>query len=728
MMFLFPHRDRKSTRWGDLLRDTFGIGVVELHWHPFFHWIEIILLSIRNRSRPVYIFRYLGDYPDIFRTLLRLAADSLTILVCYLAGGHVRWIVHNVDRETFMHHPKLLRARRLIIGLSARKIYVTDECLLPIAREHLNVDAKKLGVVTFGVDKVPGNDDFSRVVVERIKQIKMSAEPPPLIGLCATAVAQKCWHLFQMEHVLESLNVNRIELVMVLICDVRRASDPEIRSVIERLEQRPDVITLPQGGMVSELHLKGYVDFIYRSLTDQSIPYTLYNAAEAEIPVLTHDIGLTAPLVRSTGIGVIWEELASKTRPALEQALAGCSEHHYRKFLAERNWDRGAAALAEGIAPHSAMQELPGSPSVVHICNNYTSSKVHALIAENMAGFFKRQTFIIPVRTKQELQVAEQSTDGITLMPVFFRNSVIRFFPLSKAFYVFLICFRRISGSFEAGKAKLIIAHNFWSDGVVAFVYCLFSSASYTLVVRNTDINIFIPKLPHYQWLMKFMIARANALVFVSEAHRKLFAERFPRLYARAQRVEVIPNGISDFWLDSETDNCPRLEKVCYVGRFNKNKNLVRLVDACEQLLNEFPSLELVMAGGDNSELERILGKPVPAFVRTLGLIEDDRILRDVYRSSRVFAMPSLTETFGLVYLEALSQGCAVVCTEFQGIDGMFDLPYVRSVDPLSVDQIREAVGDLLAYENGVWGQEMNEHLQNFSWRRIGQVYSEVVL
>lgn len=727
MMFLFPHRDQKSAQWGELLRDSFGVGAVELRWHPFFHWLEIILVTFRHCSRPVYVFRYLGDYPDIFRTLLRLIADILTIMVCYLAGGHVRWVAHNVDRETFMYHPRLLRARRRIIGFCARKVYVTDESLLPLAHKHLNVDSGKLGVVTFGVEKRPENDDFSRLVSERISQFKMSAEVTPLVGLCATAVARKCWHLFQMEKVLDCLNSNGVNVVMVLICDVRRTSDPEIRSVLEKLILRPDVITFPEGGMVSEFYLREQIDFVYRSLTDESIPYTLYNAAQAQVPVLTHSVGLTASLVKSSGIGVVWEELASQTRPALEKALEDCSDDCYREFLAVRNWERGAAALAEGMAPKKARRDQLGSSNVVHICNNYTSSKVHAWIAQNMADVFERQTIVIPVRTKQELQVARQSTDNIVLVPVFFRNSVIRFFPLAKAFCIFLLCFRHISRSFEAGKTKAIIAHNFWSDGLTAFFYSLFSSASYTLVVRNTDINIFVPKLPHYRWLMKLMISRARALIFVSEAHRKLFAKRFPQLYAAAGQVEVIPNGISDYWLDSEVDGSWRPERVCYVGKFNRNKNLGRLVAACEQLLQRFPGLELVMAGGDDSELEKVLGRPVPSFVRTLGVINDDVALRDVYRSSRVFAMPSITETFGLVYLEALSQGCAVVCTKLQGIDGMFDLPYVRSVDPLSTGEICEAVSDLLVYEHGVGGQQMKAHLLKFSWRRIGQVYSEVV-
>ena len=55
-------------------------------------------------------------------------------------------------------------------------------------------------------------------------------------------------------------------------------------------------------------------------------------------------------------------------------------------------------------------------------------------------------------------------------------------------------------------------------------------------------------------------------------------------------------------------------------------------------------------------------------------------------RSCSVFAMPSIFETFGLVYLEALSQNLPVVYTKGQGIDGMFDNTVGIGVDPLSVD------------------------------------------
>ena len=47
--------------------------------------------------------------------------------------------------------------------------------------------------------------------------------------------------------------------------------------------------------------------------------------------------------------------------------------------------------------------------------------------------------------------------------------------------------------------------------------------------------------------------------------------------------------------------------------------------------------------------------------------------LIDEYRNADLFVMPSITETFGLVYAEALSQGLPVIYSKGQGFDGQFE-------------------------------------------------------
>ena len=67
--------------------------------------------------------------------------------------------------------------------------------------------------------------------------------------------------------------------------------------------------------------------------------------------------------------------------------------------------------------------------------------------------------------------------------------------------------------------------------------------------------------------------------------------------------------------------------------------------------------------------------------------------LMDLYRANDIFVMTSITETFGLVYAEAMSQRIPVVYSKQQGFDGQFkegDVGY--HVDPRSVEEITNAI------------------------------------
>jgi glycosyltransferase involved in cell wall biosynthesis len=53
------------------------------------------------------------------------------------------------------------------------------------------------------------------------------------------------------------------------------------------------------------------------------------------------------------------------------------------------------------------------------------------------------------------------------------------------------------------------------------------------------------------------------------------------------------------------------------------------------------------------------------------------------------FIMPTTNETFGMVYIEALSAGIPIIYSKEQGIDGYFDIADIGpAVDPKSVKSI----------------------------------------
>ena len=91
-----------------------------------------------------------------------------------------------------------------------------------------------------------------------------------------------------------------------------------------------------------------------------------------------------------------------------------------------------------------------------------------------------------------------------------------------------------------------------------------------------------------------------------------------------------------------------------------------------------------------------------------------------------IFIMPSFHETFGLVYLEAMTQGLPIIYTKGQGVDGYFkENSPGYSVNPYSIDDIKNKI--ILTIEN-IQQLSANslKHVGNFSWDIISNKYAEL--
>lgn len=121
----------------------------------------------------------------------------------------------------------------------------------------------------------------------------------------------------------------------------------------------------------------------------------------------------------------------------------------------------------------------------------------------------------------------------------------------------------------------------------------------------------------------------------------------------------VIHNPLSDaFHAPVNTTAIRAL--VTYVGRLHPVKNVDRLLPAALQLLDEDPSLALVVVGEgpERPRLEAMCaGRERVSFAGTLSSAEVQALLA----RTQVFFSGCETEALGISYLEALSQGCAVV-------------------------------------------------------------------
>jgi len=124
-------------------------------------------------------------------------------------------------------------------------------------------------------------------------------------------------------------------------------------------------------------------------------------------------------------------------------------------------------------------------------------------------------------------------------------------------------------------------------------------------------------------------------------------------------RIRVIPHGVS---MSSDVEAGRREKLILSVGALQIRKNVVRLVEAFEQLPGDWSLVLAGAAGGFGAEqiLQRIESSPFRDRIQVTGYVSRAK-LSELYLRASIFAFPSLDEGFGIPVLEAMAHGVPVI-------------------------------------------------------------------
>ncbi len=180
-------------------------------------------------------------------------------------------------------------------------------------------------------------------------------------------------------------------------------------------------------------------------------------------------------------------------------------------------------------------------------------------------------------------------------------------------------------------------------------------------------------------WCERTAVESAAAVIAVSHGMRDDLLAAYP--VVPAERVRVIHNGIdtAEYAADPATDVLerygvdPRAPTVVFVGRVTRQKGLPVLLRAAADI---DPAVQLVICAGqadtpeieaEVSDLARRLRASRAGVIWLSGMLAKREVIQ-LLTHATVFACPSLYEPLGIVNLEAMACGTAVVGSRVGGI------------------------------------------------------------
>ena len=288
---------------------------------------------------------------------------------------------------------------------------------------------------------------------------------------------------------------------------------------------------------------------------------------------------------------------------------------------------------------------------ILQIANGYLGSRLYGDLFAALEELGIEDAVYVPLNRKTA--PPPLNSKNTVFSPCFSNLDRVLFFPKQ----------RRILQDIENRSLhqgpSMVHAHTLFSGGYAASQLRRRYGLPYIVTVRNTDVNVFFKQTPYLRKTGLHIMETAERIVFLSPAYLdQVFSRYIPTARQETLRSKclVIPNGIAPLFY--ETPPMPRAVpgtplRLIYAGEISSNKNLETTVRATELLRREGMDVHILVVGNIREETYHPLLEGI-AFLEYHPLCPQPELIRYL-RSADIFVMPSHTETFGLVYAEAMS-------------------------------------------------------------------------
>lgn len=231
-----------------------------------------------------------------------------------------------------------------------------------------------------------------------------------------------------------------------------------------------------------------------------------------------------------------------------------------------------------------------------------------------------------------------------------------------------------------------------------------------------------------YRLIQPLLARRATRIVTVSQFSARMLVKHG---FCAPGKITVIPNGHEHVhrWEPGRSAFALRETRprpyVFVLGSRARHKNVEILYPIAQEL--DRLGIDILIAGAAANAFSDVGSQSVPPNVRQLGFVTDDD-LAALYKHALCFAMPSLTEGFGVPALEAMALGCPVIASDIASLREVCGDAALYA-DPRSSDAWLNCIKRLCAQPAMADGMREKGLAQarQFSWAKSAHAYLDLL-
>lgn len=221
----------------------------------------------------------------------------------------------------------------------------------------------------------------------------------------------------------------------------------------------------------------------------------------------------------------------------------------------------------------------------------------------------------------------------------------------------------------------------------------------------------------------------ADKIITVSNLTRSVVIEKYnvnpEKVITVYNAVEPVRSGVTKTSGEYTNDKV-----VSFLGRITMQKGPEYFVEAASLVLQKMKNVRFVMAGkGDllNEMKEKVSILGISSCFQFPGFVAGSEIA-ELFQASDVFVMPSVSEPFGIVTLEAMQAGVPVVISKQSGVSEV--VQNAIKVDYWDIEAMADAIYTLLInQEYGIrLGEKGKKEASKLIWKSVASEVNKVYL